>query len=161
MRRIAMSFVPLLVVLGSQVSCCGAKNPSCDPAYRLVSSGTGAEVVVRVGNDRTCGVRIALIGCRQALEDIQENEYSAILSYLESFVAEKQTALYEDQDDPETGEMVHVAVNSILGREAVSDVLVFGFWFSEKHLGCFDSARARGRAASTDTAARSDDPDND
>ena len=124
------SFVSALFVLGG---CCDHET-ECEPAVRIVQEENGRQRIA----DQVSGYSVEyvlLIGCEQTLDLISEGSMDGIRQYFHHLLISDpaKVASLEKADDQgsEARQSVCSDINTIVGSEAVEDVLVLGFFMDD------------------------------
>jgi hypothetical protein len=98
---------------------------ACEPAYILVSKDP---IAIRPDPYVELGGRVALVGCRSDLEKIDLRQRDAIVERFAALLEEKNFALQKVAESPDFRRSFVTAVNGIIGRPVVTDVLIYGLY---------------------------------
>jgi len=124
------TFVCTLFVLGG---CCDYET-ECEPAVRIVHEENGRHRIAEQVSGYSVEY-VLLIGCQQTLDLISESSMDGIRQYFHHLLISDpaKVASLEKANDPgsDVRESVCSDINTIVGSEAVEDVLVLGFFMDD------------------------------
>ncbi len=77
------------------------------------------------------GASFILIGCASDLQQVDSGGSAKLQAYFASVIKDKHYFLERDRLKPDFRKKMVSGVNSLLGREYVTDVLVYGIYSTE------------------------------
>lgn len=122
-RRLAW----LLALLGITGGVPALGASACAPTF--VQVGDSNIEVSEQG--RTIGISAVLIGCRDELEKIQNDELSQVQDLLREVIREEDLDLLHLPADRGFRERTVARVNAVLRHGSASDIFIFDFGFTE------------------------------